>query len=56
MTDAEKIASRVLVLDAGTAIAYGSLTELRAQTGRADGSLEDVVLELLRVRERHARA
>ena len=54
MSDAEKIASRVLVLDAGTAIAYGSLAQLREQTGRAEASLEDVVLELLRVRERHA--
>jgi ABC-2 type transport system ATP-binding protein len=54
MTDAEKIASRVLVLDAGTAIAYGSLAELREQTGRAEASLEDVVLELLRARERNA--
>jgi ABC-type multidrug transport system ATPase subunit len=56
MTDAEKIASRVLVLDAGTAIACGTLGELRAQTGRADGSLEDVVLDLLRARDGHARA
>ena len=56
MSDAEKIASRVLVLDAGTAIAYGSLAELREQTGRTEGSLEDVVLELLRARVRHARA
>ena len=56
MTDAEKIASRVLVLDAGTAIAYGSLTELREQMGHADASLENIVLELLRARERHARA
>jgi ABC-2 type transport system ATP-binding protein len=56
MSDAEKIASRVLVLDAGTAIAYGSLAQLREQTGRTEGSLEDVVLELLRARVRHARA
>jgi ABC-2 type transport system ATP-binding protein len=56
MSDAEKIASRVLVLDAGTVIAYGSLAALRERTGRADGSLEDVVLELLRAREHHARA
>jgi ABC-type multidrug transport system ATPase subunit len=56
MTDAEKIASRVLVLDAGTAIACGTLAELRAQTRRAGGSLEDVVLDLLRARDGHARA
>jgi len=56
MTDAEKIASRVLVLDAGVAIACGTLAELRSQTGRAGGSLEDVVLDLLRARDGHARA
>jgi ABC-2 type transport system ATP-binding protein len=56
MTDAQKIASRVLVLDAGTPIACGSLPELRERTGRADGSLEDVVVDLLRARDRHARA
>jgi ABC-type multidrug transport system ATPase subunit len=56
MSDAEKIATRVLVLDAGTVIAYGTLAELRERASRADGSLEDVVLELLRARERHARA
>jgi ABC-type multidrug transport system ATPase subunit len=54
MSDAEKIASRILVLDAGMVVAHGTLAELRERSGRADGSLEDVVLELLRARERHA--
>lgn len=56
MTDAEKLASRVLVLDDGAAIASGSLAELRQQMGHADASLEDIVLDLLRARERHAGA
>jgi len=58
MTDAEKIASRVLVLDAGTAIACGTLPELRELAGRAGGSLEEVVLDLLRAESNkaHARA
>ena len=56
MTDAEKIASRVLVLDAGTAIACGTLTELRARAGRMGASLEEIVLDLLRAGNEHARA
>ena len=56
MTDAEKIASRVLVLDAGTAIACGTLTELRARTGGTDASLEEIVLDVLRKGNAHARA
>jgi ABC-type multidrug transport system ATPase subunit len=55
MTDAEKVASRVLVLDGGRVVGFGTLEELRAQVGRDPGTLEDVVLELLRVRGRHAR-
>jgi len=55
MTDAEKVASRVLVLDGGRVVGFGTLEELRAQAGDHQGTLEDVVLELLRVRERHAR-
>jgi len=55
MADAEKIASRILVLRAGTAIACGTLPELRARAGRAEGSLEDVILDLLRGRDEHAR-
>lgn len=56
MTDAEKIASRVLVLDVGRVVACGSLTDLRTQANRPDGSLEDVVVDLLRARDADARA
>jgi len=56
MTDAEKLASRVLVLDAGVVVAFGTLRDLRAQVGRYTASLEDVVLGLLRTREGHARS
>jgi ABC-type multidrug transport system ATPase subunit len=55
MTDAEKVASRILVLDGGRVVGFGTLGELRAQVGHHQGTLEDVVLQLLRVRERHAR-
>jgi ABC-type multidrug transport system ATPase subunit len=55
MTDAEKVASQVLVLDGGRVVGFGTLEELRARVGHHRGTLEDVVLELLRVRERHAR-
>jgi len=43
------------VLDGGRVVGFGALEELRAQVGHHEGTLEDVVLELLRVRERHAR-
>jgi len=55
MSDAEKIASRVLVLDAGRMVAFGPLAELRARVGRADASLEDIFIALLRAGT-HARA
>jgi ABC-type multidrug transport system ATPase subunit len=54
MSDAEKVASRILVLDGGEVVGFGTLSDLRAQTGH-DGTLEDVVLELLRRRKSHAR-
>src|SRR5262249_20554522 len=54
MTDAEKLASRILVLDAGRVVAFGTIEELRAQAGHCPGTLEDVVLGLLRVGERRA--
>ena len=53
MTDAEKLASEVLVLDGGRVVAFGTLEQLRARTGNDHGSLDDVVLELLRAREGH---
>jgi ABC-type multidrug transport system ATPase subunit len=55
MTDAERLASRVLVLDGGRVVGFGTLEELQVQVGRHGASLEDVVLELLRARGRHAR-
>ena len=56
MTDAEKIASRVLVLDAGRVVAFGTLAELRALAGVDQATLEDVVLALLRRRQTDVRA
>jgi ABC-type multidrug transport system ATPase subunit len=48
MPDAERIASRLLLLDNGRGIAFGSLAELRAQVEHPDASLEDIFLALLR--------
>jgi len=45
----------VLVLDAGRMVAFGPLAELRARVGRADASLEDIFIALLRAGT-HARA
>jgi ABC-2 type transport system ATP-binding protein len=55
MSDAEKIADRVLLLDAGQAVALGTLDELRARVGSPAASLEQVFLALLRG-ERRERA
>jgi ABC-2 type transport system ATP-binding protein len=46
MSDAEKLASRVLILDDGKLLALGTLDELRARAGAA--SLEEIFLTLLR--------
>ena len=56
MSDAEKVASQILVLDGGAVVAFGALAALRARVDRSDASLEVVVLELLRGRERDVRA
>src|SRR5262249_48920653 len=48
LSDAEKIAGRVLVLDGGRVVAFGALDDLRARIGRTAGSLEEVFVELLR--------
>jgi ABC-type multidrug transport system ATPase subunit len=48
MTDAEKIASRILILDAGRVLALGSLDELRARADAPGAALEAVFLSLLR--------
>lgn len=50
MGDAEKVASRIVLLDAGQVIAVGSLTELRARIARPTAPLEDVFLQMLRTR------
>jgi ABC-2 type transport system ATP-binding protein len=54
MSDAEKIATRVLILDAGRVLALGTLDELRARAGAPGASLEALFLALLR--EAHAAA
>jgi len=55
MADAEKIASRLLLLDAGRAVAFGTLAELRARIGDPGASLEHVFLRLLREARSDAR-
>ena len=48
MSDAEALASRILVLDAGRAVALGTISELRAQAQvSATASLHDTFLALL---------
>jgi len=46
LVDAERICDRVLLLSQGRIIGMGTLEELRAQTGLAGGSLEDIFLAL----------
>ncbi len=43
---AERLADRIGIINAGRLCAQGTLEELRARTGRADDSLEDVFLDL----------
>jgi ABC-type multidrug transport system ATPase subunit len=53
MSDAEALASRVLVLDQGRALACDTLEHLRARAGlSADASLQQVFLALLRAHPR----
>jgi ABC-type multidrug transport system ATPase subunit len=48
MSDAEALASRILVLDGGRTVAFGTMVELRAQAGvPATTSLHDTFLALL---------
>jgi ABC-type multidrug transport system ATPase subunit len=55
MSDAEALASRILVLDAGRVLAQGPMAELRALAGVAVGaSLHDAFLALLRARRQQA--
>jgi ABC-2 type transport system ATP-binding protein len=58
MSDAEKIADRLLLLRAGRVVAAGTLDELRWAAGRSGGTLEQVFLALLQAeqaRSEHAR-
>jgi ABC-2 type transport system ATP-binding protein len=48
LSDAEKIADRLLVLHEGRALAFGSMAELAALVGTGPTSLEAVFLALLR--------
>jgi ABC-type multidrug transport system ATPase subunit len=56
MSDAEKIASRVLLLDGGEVVAFGPLQSLRERAGLDRASLEDVFLGLLKARRADAPA
>lgn len=54
MSEAQKLAHRILLLDAGRVLAFGSFEALRAQAELPGGALEDVFLALLK--RQHARA
>jgi ABC-2 type transport system ATP-binding protein len=43
---AEEVADRLIIIDHGTVIAYGTLDEIRNQTGRNDQGLEELFLQL----------
>jgi ABC-2 type transport system ATP-binding protein len=44
---AERLVDRIGIIDAGALLTEGSLSELRAQAGHADSTLEDVFLRLV---------
>ncbi len=46
LNDAERICDRFLLLSTGRLVGVGTLTELRAQTGLLNGSLEEIFLAL----------
>jgi ABC-2 type transport system ATP-binding protein len=54
MSEAQKLAHRILLLDAGRVLAFGSFEALRAQAELPGGALEDVFLALLK--RQYARA
>jgi len=54
LSDAEKIADRVLLMAKGRALAFGTLAELRAEAGNSDLSLEEIFIELLSRSDRAA--
>jgi ABC-2 type transport system ATP-binding protein len=47
LPDAQKVADRIVLLHEGAMLAAGTLDQLRAQAGVAQGSLEEVFLALL---------
>lgn len=47
---AERLADRIGIIAGGRLVAEGTLSELRTRTGQADGSLEDLFLQLTVVR------
>jgi ABC-2 type transport system ATP-binding protein len=47
LVDAERICDRLLLLSAGRVIGLGTLDELRARTGLAHGTLEEIFLALV---------
>ncbi|MBI1818134.1 MAG: ABC transporter ATP-binding protein [Deltaproteobacteria bacterium] len=53
MADAEKIASRVVLLDSGRLIAVGTLPDLRAQIACPTAPLEEVFLRILQTKVAH---
>ena len=55
LSDAQKVASRFLLLDAGRSVAQGTLADLRAKAGRPDAALEEIFLALLE-KERRVQA
>jgi ABC-2 type transport system ATP-binding protein len=46
LNDAERICDRLLLLSAGRLVGVGTMAELRAQTGLASGTLEEIFLAL----------
>ena len=46
LKDAERICDRLLLLDAGRRLGFGTLAELAAQSGSQSGDLEEVFLGL----------
>jgi ABC-type multidrug transport system ATPase subunit len=54
MSDAEKIATRVLILDQGRVVALGTLADLRARVESPDASLEQVFIRLLETQRARA--
>jgi len=54
LTEAEKVADRVLLLAEGEAIAFGTIAELKAEAGNGELPLEEVFVALLARRARVA--